>query len=200
MGSLLQRTLRYVIAGCGFALWTTVFAADVQVVPSPVAGKTIEAPLPDGTILNRLHADYVREMRAAHLAKRRSQSGQVRQLSETVYRDSVKADRQVRALAGRLGVKLAPVSKTNSAALRRLQHLQGPEFDQQFLVALERRRETSIKALEHQRFLLLKGSPMQDLLTLQLPRFRQQYDIAFHLAQGTLEVADADDVDYMSEK
>jgi len=198
MGSL--RTLRYLIGGCSLALWTTAFAADAQVAPPSMAKKTIEAPLPDGTILNRLHAEYVHDMRASHLAKRRAQSAQVWRLSEAVYRDSVKADRQVRALAGRLGVKLIPASKTNPAALRRLARLRGPEFDHQFLVAMERRREASIKALEHQRFLLPKGSPMQDLLTMQLPTFRQQYDVAFHLAQDTLKVADAGDVDYMSEK
>ena len=82
----------------------------------------------------------------------------------------------------------------NAVSLARLNRLQGPAFDRQFLAVVTHRHEVSLKAMEHQRFLLAKGSPVLDLLSQQLPLCRAHYDIASNLTQKTLQMADASSV------
>jgi putative membrane protein len=156
---------------------------------APAAVKKAEAPLPDEEILSRLHLTNQDEIHAGELAEQFGVAENVKQFGIRLQKDHKDADVMVRALAGRLGIKLrqAPtpqtaadkaVIATHQQRMAQLETLKGAAFDKKFISLMARSHQSSVQALEHQRILLPKDSPVQDLLTQLLPTLRDHYQIA----------------------
>lgn len=156
---------------------------------APVAVKKAEAPLPDEEILSRLHLTNQNEIHAGELAEQHGAAENVKQFGIRLQKDHKDADVKVRALAGRLGIKLRQESTPQNAADRaalaahqrhmaQLEALKGAAFDKKFIAVMARSHQSSVQALEHQRILLPKDSPVQDLLSQLLPTLRDHYQIA----------------------
>jgi predicted outer membrane protein len=152
-----------------------IWILSLTLLASPAFAMKKEAPMSDAQILALLHEDNTAEIQRGQMARMQVVSEDVKHYAMRLEKDDRKADRYVRALAGRLGVKLQkedPVTK-NDVVL--------PISEQAFVQAAVEEHEELLDTLNHQCKLLPKDSPMYDLIVYLMPTIRSHYDAASSL-------------------
>jgi|GEM_PF-1846085 len=160
------------------------------------ADKTTKAatkkPLSDQEILSQLHLSNKTDIEAAQLSEERASTDDVLDFAHHLGKEHTVADLKVRALAGRLGIKLkealTPITDDDKkivarheSTMARLRSSKGREFEHILLRLVTREHATHIHLLERQLKLLPKDSPVYELVTQCLPELREQYQTASHL-------------------
>jgi putative membrane protein len=112
----------------------------------------------DAECLARLHHDNEMEIQMGKLARKNSQSKQVKAYGEMLIKDHTLADKQIMQLARRQDLDLtmpAPKNETEQAemqasmdAMKRLETLKGEEFDREFAKLMVEDHQKAIDLIE----------------------------------------------------
>ena len=161
--------------------------------PSGLEAKTkkIEHPMADAALLSLLDIHNKEEVLRGENAQSHELSDDVQQFAAHMEKDDKKADLQVRALAGRLFIKLSTATP-NAALSPDEETVSNTAFEKSFVEASAESHAELLKILEHQRLLLSKDSPVYDLVRCLLPTVRRHYEEASSLENPPGAAACAD--------
>jgi putative membrane protein len=104
--------------------------------------------------LAKLHAINQSEIDLGQLAKKKGQAPGVRDYAKTMMEDHKAADKKVKELAKAENIDLknsavtAPLEKEHNATLNNLKRLKGPDFDREYLKAMEEGHTKAIDMLK----------------------------------------------------
>jgi predicted outer membrane protein len=150
-------------------------------IDAPKVDKTKKAPaaapLSDRKILTFLYLQDLRENEVDRWAQSKAVSEEVRAMAGDFLKDHVFFAREVRALAGRLGIRLKKTGIPRSDQLDQLKTLSGPEFDRCYKSMMTKNSADTILYIQRQQALLPKDSPVYSLLTTVLPKIMDRYDV-----------------------
>jgi len=149
-------------------------------------------PNEDG-VLERIHEMNLLQIRAGLLAAKRGQSVLVRRMGNRLERDHRKSEAMVEGLARSFHVTLGPTSLPGATAeaarlaaadslMRRLQSLNGADFDSAYLLAVVESHEKAITLLRSVQA-SEPDTPVGDLISKLLPILEQHRRLAEDVGQ-----------------
>ena len=143
--------------------------------------------LDDATIVAIFDNANTADIETGKLAARRGHSAEVRQFGAMLARDHEMVRQQGRDLARKLGVTPTPPKddqsgKQQAALIRRLNDLQGPEFDRAFLHHEADFHRTVIAAIENTLLPAIENQELKALVLKIAPAFQAHLEMAQNLS------------------
>jgi putative membrane protein len=136
----------------------------------------------DSEVLNSLHQANVMEISAGKMAKKQGTTPSIKHYGEQLVQDHTQADKQVKALAKKLNVKLADVSEEK--ALENLSNLKGPDFDATFTRMMVQDHDQAIEMVREDES-RVSSPELAALLKALLPKLESHRATAAGLAKSS---------------
>ncbi len=174
---------RIPVASLSLSLMLTLSA-----LPAAELAAQTEAPaLDDATIVAIFDNANTADIETGKLAARRGHSAEVRQFGAMLARDHEMVRQQGLDLAKKLGVTPTPPKddqsgKQQAALIRRLNGLQGPEFDRAFLHHEADFHRTVIAAVENTLLPAIDNQELKALVLKIAPAFQAHLEMAQSLS------------------